>query len=622
MAATRSPDAAAVAVVAHAGANDAAAAADADAVHDTVARRLAAFAQADPDGVAIRAASGSTSWHALDLDASAIASAIADAAGGRRGNVCLLLDDRASAVKGILGVARQGSAYVPFDADEPEERLRFMLADCEPSGVLAAGPTLDRARRLAPAGCAVIDLDQALRCAPRPLAPVRVDEVAQVYYTSGSTGAPKGVRQTHANQLHFADTYRRRVGVGPGDRQSLLYSIGYAAALGDVYRAMALGATLCVRDLKREGVAGLADWIDREAVTLLHSFPMVFREMAKRIAHDRRFASLRVLQLDGEPAYAGDFVLYRSHTTDRCAFVTQLSATEITLIAQNRLDHGSEVADGAPIPVGTPSEGVRVEVVRADGSPAAAGETGALLVHSRHVSPGYWRRPELDARAFAPDPLDPLGRTYRSGDLGRFDAQGRLHVVGREGTRVKIRAHTVELAEVEAALAGFEGLVAVAVTAEADPDDPAAKRLVAWIEARDDVPRDPVAVRRYLARRLPLHMLPPTMRFVAELPRTSSGKVDRLRLGEAMQLAPQARGFEAPRDAVEAAVAHLFVQMLGVDRAGRDEDFFLAGGDSMMAADLQLRVIEAFGVRIPSFHRDATVADIAAQIRALREFAE
>src|SRR6185312_438469 len=296
---------------------------------ETIATRLAAFAARDPRRPAIVDRDRTVSYGELDRDASAIARTLAAIDGARGGNVCLLLGDRVSAITGIAGVARSGAAYVPFDPADPEERLRFMLADAAPAAVITEPSHVDAARALAPAGCAIVDIAAALRDAATGALPaVDGNADAHLYYTSGSTGQSKGVRQTHANQLHFVDAYARNVGINEGDRLSLLYSIGFAAGIGGVYRGIALGTTLCLYDLRRDGIAGLADWLDRERLTMLHTFAMVFREMAKRIGAKRVFPHLGVLHLGGESMYAGDVDLYRAHTTPRCRLVHQFSATE------------------------------------------------------------------------------------------------------------------------------------------------------------------------------------------------------------------------------------------------------------------------------------------------------
>jgi non-ribosomal peptide synthetase component F len=244
----------------------------------------------------------------LDAIATAIASHMAGLVGDRPGRACLLFRDRVAAAQSMLGVARGGHAFVPLDPEDPDARLDFMLADSAPLAILTEPELAQRARDRAPAGCAVVDITditdiaEANGAARAPR--VRGDAIAQLLYTSGSTGQPKGVLQTHANQLYFVDAYARDVGIGAGDRIALLHSLRFAAGVFAVFRSVGLGATLCLYDLKRDGVAGLADWLDRERITMLHAFPAVFREMAAHLPAQRVLAHLNVVSLGGESLFA------------------------------------------------------------------------------------------------------------------------------------------------------------------------------------------------------------------------------------------------------------------------------------------------------------------------------
>ena len=395
--------------------------------------------------------------------------------------------------------------------------------------------------------------------------------------------------------------------------------MSFAAANNAVFRALLHGATLCAYDLRRDGIAALPDWLDRQRITVLHLVPTAFRELATRLAADRLLPHLRAIHLGGELVFASDVELFRRHTLDHCILVNQLASTEAGPVAQGIVDHRTAVAPGTVVPVGRCIDGVHVEIRRDDGALAGIDEVGELVVCSRYVSPGYWRRPELDAAAFSPDPADAETRRFRSGDLGRIDAAGILHFLARKGNRVKIRGHSVDLTEIEAALATCPGVATAAVTA-LDDAPPAPARLLAGIVARDGAVRDPQIVLRHLATRLPMYMLPAQIVYVDALPFTASGKVDRLALAQIPAAPAQpARDIEAPEDDVERKVAEVFEDLLEVAHAGRDDDFFLLGGDSLASAELQLRLTEAFGVPVRNFQRDATVAAIAAGIRDAAE---
>ena len=273
---------------------------------DTLAGRLAKFARLSPAAFAIIDGERRVTYAELDAIATAIAQRLAGLGGDRPGRVCLLFRDRVAAAQSMLGVARSGHAFVPLDPDDPDARLDFMLADSAPLAILTEPELAQRARDRAPAGCAVVDIADIAdaKRMPRPRVRVRGDAIAQLLYTSGSTGQPKGVLQTHANQLYFVDAYARDVGIGAGDRIALLHSLRFAAGVFAVFRSVGLGATLCLYDLKRDGVAGLADWLDRERITMLHAFPAVFREMAAHLPAQRVLAHLNVVSLGGESLFA------------------------------------------------------------------------------------------------------------------------------------------------------------------------------------------------------------------------------------------------------------------------------------------------------------------------------
>ncbi len=590
---------------------------------DTLASRLQNFARQTPDAIAIEDGGTRVTFAELDAEASAIARQLAVPGDGQPGRVGLFFGNRLASAKAMVGVARSGHAFVPLDPDDPDERLRFMLDDSVPLAILTEASLSVRAHALAHRACKVIDIDGIANGeAGAPFAAGRADAIAQMLYTSGSTGHPKGVPQTHASQLHFVDAYALETGIGAGDRIALLHSLRFAAGVFAVFRSIGLGATLCVYDLKRDGVAGLADWLDRERITMLHAFPAVFREMAARLPPQRILAHLKVVSLGGESLFASDFALFRGHTAPHCKLVHQLAASEMAGMTRNVMRHDAAPAAGAVISVGRAVPGVRIEIRREDGSAARAGEAGEVIACSRHLTPGYWNRPQLNAERFFADPFadpgDTTARCYRTGDQGRLDTDGQLHFLGREASRVKIRGHTVDLAEIEAALVAWPHASGVAAAAEGDAAELGSMRLCAYLEPRDGAPREPGAVRRFLAEKLPPHMMPADVRYVKALPRTTGGKLDRRLLAEAERLPADRRIVAPPRDALEAAIAHVFVELLKVDGAGPDDDFFVLGGDSLMLADLQSRIEATFGVHVGEMSRGATVAGIATSIRSIR----
>ena len=599
-------------------------------VISTIGARLASISALAADKVAIVEGRAMVTYAELDANATIIAAGIAGTGSTPAGLVALLFASKAAAVRAIYGASRSGCAYVPLDAQDPDERLRYILLDAQPVVLLTEVDFLDRARALAPVGCAVMDINHL----PQPdagvaLPNVREDSIAYVLYTSGSTGRPKGVQQTHKNILFFADAYARTLRLGAADRTTLLYSMSFAAANMDIFGGLLNGATVCAYDLRRDGLAGLADWLDDQRITVLHAVPTAFRELMRNVDPNRRFSHLRAVDLGGEAVFGSDVDLMRRHAPDDCVLVNHLAATEASVIAQFVVNGGHSFSADAVLPVGSCPDGVRVLIRREDGSEAGVNETGEIVVASPHVSPGYRGHPELNAAAFAPDPEAVGWRRYVSGDLGRFDEKGDLHLLGRQGTRVKIGGRSVDLTEIEGALAAEPGIEKVAVVALRDAEATGAERLMAYLVAKEEAGHDPMRVRRQLAARLPSYMLPAEIVFVDALPLTASGKVDRRAVAatppQPARTSPRpaasddaARIVEAPRDDLERAIAGIFQELLKVTPIGRDDDFFQLGGDSLSAVELQMRLRDTCGASPSDLVNHSTVARIAAEIRRTR----
>jgi amino acid adenylation domain-containing protein len=591
--------------------------AEIDAAYDTVGARLARIAQRFPDNIAIVEKGKELSYRQFDAAASAIARQIGAAAPDRPGRICLFFENKLPAVSAIFASARCGHAYVPLDAGDPHERLRFIAGDCEPFLFLTESSLIERARSVAPPGCAIVDVGQSHAGEDtRPSPQVAADAPLFLYYTSGSTGQPKGVIQTHRNLLFYADAYTSGLGITASDRLSLAYTLSFNAANMDIYSSLLNGAALCAYDLRGDGIPRFADWLDLERITVLHTVPTVFRELGNRLAPGRVLPHVRVIDLGGESVFASDIDLFRGHFLETCVLINQLASTEIGLIAQYRIEHAGPVSATSIVPVGRRIADVRVEIRRDDGSVAMPNEVGEMIVCSRYLSPGYWKRPDLDAAAFSADPLKPGSRCYASGDFGRIDESGNLHFLGRMGGRIKIRGHSVDLMEIEAALATCPGVTKAAALAFGGEPTVEPVRLVAYAATGNASDRDALVVRRYLASRLPSYMLPSRILFLDALPLTSSGKIDRKALGAIDASSPDdARPVEAPEDEIEQRVAAVFEQLLKVTPIGRGDDFYMLGGDSLLGVELQTRLREAFGVHIGNFHADATVARIAANVR-------
>jgi amino acid adenylation domain-containing protein len=605
---------------------------------EAIVRRLPRKPAIEEDGCAI-------DYATLESTSRAIASRIETAAAGRPGFVALLFSRKAPTVQAMVAALRCGRAYVPLDNADPDERLRFALSDAAPVALLVESGHAARARGLADEDCAVVEVDGGEVPDPAYVLPeVAADALAYVVYTSGSTGTPKGVTQTHRGVTFFADAYFRRLTLGERDRLTLLWVMSFAAVNVHIYGGLLSGATVCAYDMRRDGIAGLAAWLDRERITAIHTFPTVFRGLCATLSPGAKLQHMRVIDIGAEATYTSDVATFREHTNDDAILVNQLGASEADVIAQHVVAHGDTVPPGALLPLGHPTPGVDVRIRRDDGSDADVDEAGAIVVSSPHLSCGYWRRPDLDAQFFSPDPRYPGQRCYVSGDRGRIDGEGRLHFLGRTGSRVKIRGHSVDLTEIEAALAATTGVTRAAALAPIPDRCAEADRIVAYVSVASPAAGDAAALRRSLAGRLPSYMLPAAFVFMDALPTTSTGKVDRVALAQseptragaasgnatddpgAPSLRPPAprslnTEYIAPRDELEALLQKLWASVLAVAPIGVDDDFLDLGGESLQAFALIARVQRELGTTLSPkdvFTR-SSIGAMAALIRERRQ---
>ncbi|MFE0593879.1 beta-ketoacyl synthase N-terminal-like domain-containing protein [Micromonospora echinospora] len=505
--------------------------------------------------------------------------------------VALLTAHGVPTIAAMLGALATGCAYVPLDPGFPEERLRHMLAAADVGTILTgtAGEALARRLSQARPGTRVLVADAP---AAAPLAPVPVDPdaVAYVLFTSGSTGVPKAVGQTHRNLRHVVDNQITTLALGPGDRLSLLASFSFDAAIPDLWPALLTGAAVVPVELRRHGLAHAVDELLRHRVTVYHSTPTVYRFLLDTLG-DRRLDHVRVVLLGGEQATWTDVARGRDRFGVDCVLVNGYGATEMTFAARYAVPLAE--ADGArtgPLPVGHALPGYAVDLT-ADGE---------IEVRSAHLASGYLN---LDSDRFGVD-ADGVP-TYRTGDLGQRLPGGELVCLGRLDRQVKVRGHRVELTEVEAHLAEQPGVAAVRAVARDG-------ELLAYVTPAGGPP-DPAALRAALARRLPEYALPRAVVVVDAFPLTVTGKVDERALPDPPVAVPAG---EEPATPTEQAVHDIWCAVLGRTAVGRTASFFDLGGQSLLLGLVQERLAERFGVRLP-MPRLFAHPTVAAQARLL-----
>jgi amino acid adenylation domain-containing protein len=515
--------------------------------------------------------------------------------------IALFCPHEAASVAAILGVLRSGKSWVPLDPRDPAARLTERWHDAGEPPLVCARAHQAKAREVA--GASVLVLDQ-LGGASAPTDKASPHDEAYLLYTSGSTGRPKGVLQSQRNLLYHARAYASSLALRPEDRIALVASLAVDAALMDMFGALLVGASLHLWDARRLGAEGLSDWLGRNAITIYHSTPTLFRFWARE--QTRCLPDLRRVVLGGEAASREDFDLFRRVCGEGAVLVNGLGPTESTTALQAFFTHRSRVGAGL-LPVGRPVAGTEVVLYADDQAQADLGE---LAIRSPYIALGYWQRPELDRAVFLPDPDGGDRRIYRTGDrLQRLD-DGSFLFLGRCDQRLKLHGWTIEPAEIEARLRASPGIAEAAVVLTEGPGEPC---LTAFVCCRPGEAPSEAALTARLRAELPQPAVPARIVAVESFPLTTSGKLDRRTLAAMPSLR---QGGRSPRGAVETWVAAAYSDLLAVAEVGADDDFFALGGHSLLALRLLSRIRECFGVQLTlaSLFEATTPAALAARI--------
>lgn len=530
--------------------------------------------------------------------------------------VGLLLHRSTDAIIAMLGVLGAGAAYVPLDPASPVERLRSLAADASLRVLLCSSGTEPVGADLATPVLLVDAVGSSLPV-PAPAARASGEDPAYVVYTSGSTGEPKGVVVPHRAVVNHALTAVEEYLLGPGDRVLQFAPLTFDISVEEIYGTLTAGATLVIRppDLPLAGQPFL-DWLTRDGITVLDLPTAFWHEWVADLARGRRRLppSLRLVIVGGEQVQAAAYSTWRDIAGERVGWVNTYGPTEATVVASSYWPTPARRgADTDEVPIGRPLPNVDLYVVDSHGEPVPVGLPGELLIGGDGVASGYLNRPELTAERFLPDPHRAGGRLYRTGDRVRWLADGNLVFDGRVDDQVKVNGYRIEPAEVVQAIAHLpyisQAHVEVRETARG-------RELVAYCVLRTPVDEAQRQLRADLGSVLPPYLLPGSFVCLDRLPVTDNGKVDSRRL-PAPVVTAVATAPRAPRDELERRMLGLWRELLGVPDLGVDDDFFDAGGQSLLAVRLFSLLDTELGVQIPvsTLVSAPTVAQLAAIAR-------
>jgi amino acid adenylation domain-containing protein len=561
-------------------------------VHEQVAEQ----ARRHPEALAVAAGPRRLTYGELEARSNGLAHHLRSIGVGPESRVAVFMERTPERVVAILAVLKAGGAYVSLDPAHPRERLSFQIADAGAPVVLTQTALAGRLPELA---CPVISLDGDLPVrGEAPPVEVLPESLAYVIYTSGSTGIPKGVEIPHRGLANLVAWHRVLYAVTPADRATQVANPAFDASVWEVWPYLTAGASLHIpEEAVRIAPEALARWLAAEAITL--SFlptPLAEALLEGELPPD---LALRTLIVGGDrlhrgPAPGAAFRLTNHYGPSEASVVSTM-----------------EPVEGAGVPsIGRPIANLRAYVVDFRGEPVPLGVPGELCIAGAGLARGYLERPDLTAEAFVPDPFAATAgeRMYRTGDLVRWRPEAKLEFLGRIDNQVKIRGLRIELGEIEAALAAHPKLREAAVLLREG-------RLVAYLSPQG---LEAEEIRTFLLASLPDYMVPAVFVALDALPLSANGKVDRRALAALPPPTAVPAAAEGARTPVEAALAGIWAELLGLDGIGVHDNFFELGGHSLLATRVVARVRSVLGVDLPlvRLFEAPTVAGLAALVEA------
>jgi acyl-coenzyme A synthetase/AMP-(fatty) acid ligase/aryl carrier-like protein len=571
--------------------------------------------------IALRTANKALTYGALNVAANQLARRVLAFSESASAIVAILMDqDDDSVIPAILGVLKAGKAYTVIDpADSSEKQERYLAL----TGTVIAITTARRVKklaRLAHSPCHLLVAEEVdgdstsdnLGLAHRP------DNLAALFFTSGSTGEPKYIARNHLQFLHSTWLNTNTYYVTTKDRQSLLYFPGFTASVPNIYDTLLNGATLCTLNPRHIPLCDLVEWLHRERITLFNPPIGLLRGLMDVVPPNTQWPYLRLITLAGQPISGKDIRDFQSRFGADTVLLHVLAMTEAGAITQGYIDHNTFTGDTA-VPVGYPVADKEIVILGDDDMPLMVGEVGQIAVTSAYISLGYWGDEVQTRQRYRQLSGDLSRRTFLTGDRGCLRPDGCLEYCGRNDFIVKVRGYRVDLAAVEAALNSHPELKSSAVVVRRRKDDE--QSLIAYLVLASGTEIRIPELRTFLTKTLAHYMIPERFIRVVEMPLTANGKIDRRRLPHPTPIRPNMNTpFLSPRNDLEQQFADIWAELLELDEVGIDDNFFELGGDSITALRMLLRIEERIGhVDATAFFYRPTIASMVGNVISAAE---
>ncbi len=525
-----------------------------------------------PDATAVISGRSMLSYRELDERANRLAHHLLSRIDGQEARIGVLVERSPAMLVALLAVWKAGCAYVPLDPGHPVGRLHYILSDANVSVMLTGGEPHGLPDG---SGVAVVDLAderEAIEARPatRPAPAMTAGTTAYLIYTSGSSGHPKGVEVSHRSLVNLLCSMARRPGINDEDVFLAITTIAFDIAALELFLPLIAGGAVVIAE-RPEVVDGnrLLARIEASAATIMQATPTSWRLLLE--AGFRSRPGFRMLC--GGEALGRD--LANRLLEGGGSLWNMYGPTETTVWSSC-----AEIRPGEmPITIGGPIANTQLHVLDRYDEPVPVGVPGELHIGGDGVANGYFRRKDLTAEKFIPDPFALSRRLYRTGDTVRRLPDGDIQILGRADLQIKLRGFRIELGEIEAALSRKSGLAAAAVALR--EDTPGKPLLVGYVVEHPGQSRSDDELRAYLADELPDYMIPGIWVRLDDMPMSPNGKLDRAALPAPNRSPAEAKVFSPPQTPLETALASIWAEVLKVERVDRHDELFQLGADSI-----------------------------------------
>jgi iturin family lipopeptide synthetase A len=558
----------------------------------------------------------------------------------------IMIDDRMEFITAIIGILKTGCIFIPLDMEQPESRLEMMIRSTNIKYIISDGTVVSQWWEPGVTGdCSPVfmSMDDLFASpvgleekplwhthTPGPGKQYGSEDQIYIYFTSGSTGTPRGVVGKNRSFLHFIDWEIETLAITNNYRFSQLITPGFDPFLRDIFVPLCTGGVICIppgKEIVTDSPA-LIDWIEKSGVRLIHCVPSLFRLFNAGTdtysLTNRHFKELKYILLSGEPIHPSDLVRWYETFDERIQLVNLWGPTETTL-AKTCYFIGKSDIIRKRIPVGKPIYGSRVVILDRENNICDELVEGEKYIITPYGTFGYCNDPELTNDRFLPNPFNdkPEVRMYKTGDLGRSLPGGNLDILGRNDRQVKIRGMRLELEEIESLLARHK-LVNAAVVVKREISV-GSELLCAYVEIKagdggEIGEESPVLeLEGYLTGKLPAYMVPAGIMVMEKIPRNSRGKVDYNSLPD--PLTPGSIEYVPPSTDIEQGLSGLWSQILGIEKIGITSHFFKLGGNSLNAMALVLKIRKNFDIEFPlvEIFSQTTIEKQAAFIKSAKK---